>query len=66
MDSASGEETHFKLPIVTIIFNNDALGWIMRVQKKRYDQNYVSTAFSHVDCHGGERLWCERLYGNDA
>ena len=61
MDSASGDETHFKLPFVTIVFNNDALVWIMRVQKKCYDQNYVSTDYSHVDCHGGERL-----YGNDA
>lgn len=45
MDSASGDETHFKLPIITIIFNNDALGWIMRVQQKRYHQNYVSNGY---------------------
>ena len=39
----------FKLPIVTIIFNNDVIGWIKHVQKDRYDQNYISTDFSHVD-----------------
>ncbi|MDC0067635.1 thiamine pyrophosphate-binding protein [Gammaproteobacteria bacterium] len=39
----------FKLPIVTLIFNNDTLGWIKHVQQNRYDQNYVSTDFSHVD-----------------
>ena len=39
----------FKLPIVTLIFNNDTLGWIKHVQQNYYDQNYVSTDFSHVD-----------------
>jgi acetolactate synthase-1/2/3 large subunit len=39
----------FKLPIVTMIFNNDTLGWIKHVQQNYYDQNYVSTDFSHVD-----------------
>ena len=39
----------FKLPIVTIIFNNDTLGWIKHVQQNYYDQNYVSTDFSHID-----------------
>jgi acetolactate synthase-1/2/3 large subunit len=37
------------LPVVTLIFNNDTLGWIKHVQKNYYDQNYVSTDFSHVD-----------------
>lgn len=41
--------TRFKLPVVTIVFNNDTLGWIKHVQKDHYDQNYVSTDFSHVD-----------------
>jgi acetolactate synthase-1/2/3 large subunit len=39
----------FKLPVVTLIFNNDTLGWIKHVQQNHYDQNYVSTDFSHVD-----------------
>ena len=39
----------FKLPVVTVVFNNDTLGWIKHVQKDYYDQNYVSTDFSHVD-----------------
>jgi acetolactate synthase-1/2/3 large subunit len=39
----------FKLPIVTVVFNNDTLGWIKHVQKDHYDQNYVSTDFSHVN-----------------
>ena len=39
----------FKLPIVTMVFNNDTLGWIKHVQQNYYDQNYVSTDFSHVD-----------------
>jgi len=37
------------LPVVTLIFNNDTLGWIKHVQKNYYDENYVSTDFSHVD-----------------
>jgi acetolactate synthase-1/2/3 large subunit len=39
----------FKLPILTIILNNDTLGWIKHVQRDHYDQNYVSTDFSHID-----------------
>ncbi len=37
------------LPVVTLVFNNDTLGWIKHVQKSYYDQNYVSTDFAHVD-----------------
>jgi len=39
----------YKLPVVTIILNNDTLGWIKHVQRDHYDQNYISTDFSHVD-----------------
>ena len=39
----------FSLPILSIIFNNDTLGWIKHVQKNYYDQNYVSTDFAHID-----------------
>lgn len=41
--------SRFKLPILTIILNNDTLGWIKHVQRDHYDQNYVSTDFSHVN-----------------
>lgn len=37
------------LPVVTMILNNDTLGWIKHVQKDRYQGNYISTDFSHVD-----------------
>ncbi len=37
------------LPIVTILFNNDTLGWIKHIQKDKYQENYISTDFSHVD-----------------
>jgi acetolactate synthase-1/2/3 large subunit len=39
----------FKLPVLTIILNNDTLGWIKHVQRDHYDQNYISTDFSHVN-----------------
>jgi len=39
----------YKLPVVTIILNNDTLGWIKHVQRDRYDENYISTDFAHVD-----------------
>ncbi|MCP4751853.1 MAG: thiamine pyrophosphate-binding protein [Proteobacteria bacterium] len=37
------------LPVVTILFNNDTLGWIKHVQKDYYQEQYISTDFSHVD-----------------
>jgi acetolactate synthase-1/2/3 large subunit len=37
------------LPVVTIVFNNDALGWIKHGQKQRYQEQYISCDFSHVD-----------------
>ncbi len=39
----------FKLPIVSVIFNNDTLGWIKHVQKDHYDKNYISTDYAHID-----------------
>lgn len=41
--------SRLKLPVVTILLNNDTLGWIKHIQKDYYDENYVSTDFSHVD-----------------
>jgi len=37
------------LPIVTIVFNNDTLGWIKHVEKKRLPDGFISTDFHHVD-----------------
>jgi thiamine pyrophosphate-dependent acetolactate synthase large subunit-like protein len=37
------------LPVVTIVLNNDVLGWIKHGQKGRYRENYISCDFSHVD-----------------
>lgn len=37
------------LPVVGIILNNNTLGWIKHVQRDFYQQNYISTDFSHVD-----------------
>ena len=39
----------FKLPVVSVIFNNDTLGWIKHVQKNNYDENYISTDYAHID-----------------
>ena len=41
--------SRYKLPVLTILLNNDTLGWIKHVQRDYYDQNYVSTDFSHVN-----------------
>lgn len=38
-----------KLPVVSVILNNDTLGWIKHVQRDHYDKNYVSTDYAHVD-----------------
>ncbi len=38
-----------KLPVVTILFNNDTLGWIKHIQQERYQGNTISTDFNHVD-----------------
>lgn len=37
------------LPIVSLIFNNDTLGWIKHIQKKRYAERYISCDFKHID-----------------
>jgi len=37
------------LPVVTIILNNDVLGWIKHIQKSNYQGNYISSDFTHVD-----------------
>ena len=38
-----------KLPVVTILLNNDTLAWIKHVQKDYYAGQYISTDFCHVD-----------------
>jgi len=37
------------LPVVIIVLNNNALGWIKHAQKFGYQENYISTDFSQVD-----------------
>jgi acetolactate synthase-1/2/3 large subunit len=37
------------LPVVTIVLNNDVLGWIKHGQKGQYHENYISCDFCHVD-----------------
>jgi acetolactate synthase-1/2/3 large subunit len=39
----------FNLPVVSVIFNNDTLGWIKHVQKSYFEENYISTDYSHID-----------------
>jgi acetolactate synthase-1/2/3 large subunit len=41
--------SRLNLPVVTIVLNNDVLGWIKHGQKGRYKGNYISCDFSHVD-----------------
>jgi acetolactate synthase I/II/III large subunit len=41
--------SRLNLPVVTIVLNNDVLGWIKHGQKGRYEGNYISCDFSHVD-----------------
>jgi acetolactate synthase-1/2/3 large subunit len=38
-----------ELPIVSIVFNNDTLGWIKHVQKDYFQQNYISTDYNHIN-----------------
>jgi len=38
-----------KLPIVSIVFNNDALAWIKHIQQQRFKTGYISTDFHHID-----------------
>ena len=37
------------LPVVSIVLNNDTLGWIKHVQRDHYQGKYISTDFSHID-----------------
>lgn len=41
--------SRLKLPVLTLVFNNDTLAWIKHIQQKRYAERYISTDFSHVD-----------------
>ncbi len=38
-----------ELPVVAVLFNNDTLGWMKHVEKKRLGGRYISTDFRHVD-----------------
>ena len=37
------------LPVVSVVLNNDTLGWIKHVQKDYYQENYISTDYAHID-----------------
>ena len=37
------------LPVVSIVFNNDTLGWIKHTQKDFFEGNYISSDYSHID-----------------
>ena len=37
------------LPVVTVLFNNDTLGWIKHNQRDFFQEKYISTDFAHVD-----------------
>jgi acetolactate synthase I/II/III large subunit len=39
----------FDLPVVTLVLNNDVLGWIKHVQRDFYQGKYISTDFSQVN-----------------
>ena len=39
----------FNLPVLTIVLNNNVLGWIKNVQKNYYQENYISTDFYNID-----------------
>lgn len=41
--------SRLKLPVVTLVLNNDILGWIKHAQKDLYQEKYISTDYSHVD-----------------
>lgn len=51
-----------ELPVVSIVLNNDTLGWIKHVQKDYYQEKYISTDFSHVDFNTVARGFGARGY----
>lgn len=50
------------LPIVSVIFNNDCLGWIKHIQKSRYQERYISCDFKHIDFETVARGFGVRSY----
>lgn len=50
------------LPIVSIILNNDTLGWIKHIQKSRYQERYISCDFNHIDFETVARGFGVRSY----
>lgn len=50
------------LPIVTMVFNNDTLGWIKHLQQKRFDEQYISCDFGHIDFNTVARGFGARSY----
>lgn len=50
------------LPIVTLVLNNDTLGWIKHLQQKRFDEHYISCDFGHIDFKTVARGFGARSY----
>jgi acetolactate synthase-1/2/3 large subunit len=50
------------LPIVSMILNNDTLGWIKHIQKSRYQERYISCDFNHIDFETVARGFGVRSY----
>lgn len=50
------------LPIVSIILNNDTLGWIKHIQKSRYQERFISCDFNHIDFETVARGFGVRSY----
>ena len=55
-----------KLPVVTVLFNNDTLGWIKHVQRARYGDRHISTDFNHIDFAAVARGFGARGYNVDS
>lgn len=50
------------LPIITLVLNNDTLGWIKHLQQKRFDEQYISCDFGHIDFKTVARGFGARSY----
>lgn len=37
------------LPVITVLYNNCALGWIKHLQNSRYGGNYISSDYKYID-----------------
>jgi acetolactate synthase-1/2/3 large subunit len=54
--------SRLQLPVVALLFNNDTLGWVKHIQRKRFKDVYISTDFRHVDFSAVARGFGARGY----